>query len=53
MKIWTTKRNKRKVVDVKTLTGQLEMKVPTGYEIKVARKRYSTALVQLKIEIPK
>ena len=29
-KIWTTNRSKRRVVNVKTLTGQVEMKVPAG-----------------------
>ena len=28
--VWTTKQNKRKAVDVKTLTGQFEIQVPKG-----------------------
>ena len=48
-KIWTTNRSERKVVNVQTLTGQVEMKVPARYKIMLRGK----AIQGLRVEIPK
>jgi DUF4097 and DUF4098 domain-containing protein YvlB len=37
------KAEQKESVDVKTFTGQVELKVPTGYENNVWRKGYSMA----------